>query len=231
MQTYMGLTCGQCLLQAVMSPCTMPALICSIPCHKENASCRLRRGKVILLPQTLKRSSRVMPGLRGTPAGMMTTSLPESASPSCSSPAYPCKQAIQELLPIACMMTTTQSRNYLGDGLGIDVADISCHSRRAGNIIQGKFADIGVHLQGAKRIRFLNSSNMTQGSFPRLLFDKRLLPSSGAQVVVQYHLQTDGEEAYTRRARVDIFLQTYIGRGLASKCIQPAQECEVPIPG
>ena len=35
----------------------------------------------------LKRSSRVMPGLRGTPAGMITTSAPLSASPSWSSPA------------------------------------------------------------------------------------------------------------------------------------------------
>lgn len=34
----------------------------------------------------LNRSSRVMPGLRGTPAGMMTTCAPLSASPSWSSP-------------------------------------------------------------------------------------------------------------------------------------------------
>ena len=107
MQTHVGLTCGQCLLQAVMSPCTMPALICSKLCHYENASGRSSGGKVVLLQRALKRSSRVMPGLRGTPAGMMTTSLPESASPSCSSPAYPCKQAIQEMLHIACLMMIT----------------------------------------------------------------------------------------------------------------------------
>ena len=35
----------------------------------------------------LNRSSRVMPGLRGTPAGMMTTSQPLSASWSWSGPA------------------------------------------------------------------------------------------------------------------------------------------------
>jgi hypothetical protein len=35
----------------------------------------------------LNRSSRVMPGLRGTPAGMITTSQPLSASASWSSPA------------------------------------------------------------------------------------------------------------------------------------------------
>lgn len=36
---------------------------------------------------TLKRSSRVMPGFRGTPAGMMTTSAPFKASGSSSGPA------------------------------------------------------------------------------------------------------------------------------------------------
>ena len=34
----------------------------------------------------LKRSSRVMPGLRGTPAGMMTRSQPVRQSPSSSAP-------------------------------------------------------------------------------------------------------------------------------------------------
>mmetsp|Transcript_33781 Transcript_33781/g.46777 ORF Transcript_33781/g.46777 Transcript_33781/m.46777 type:complete len:233 (-) Transcript_33781:62-760(-) len=37
----------------------------------------------------LKRSSRVMPGLRGTPAGITTTSAPASAAPSDSLPTYP----------------------------------------------------------------------------------------------------------------------------------------------
>ena len=53
---------GQYLATPVQSVLTMPALM-------------------------LKRSSRVMPGLRGTPAGMMTTSQPVSAAASCSSPA------------------------------------------------------------------------------------------------------------------------------------------------
>ena len=42
----------------------------------------------------LNRSSRVMPGLRGTPAGMMTTSHPFSASWSWSGPAYPVTTAL-----------------------------------------------------------------------------------------------------------------------------------------
>uniref|UniRef100_A0A2P2LTY8 Malate dehydrogenase n=1 Tax=Rhizophora mucronata TaxID=61149 RepID=A0A2P2LTY8_RHIMU len=37
----------------------------------------------------LKRSSRVIPGFLGTPAGMITTSDPSKALPSCSSPMYP----------------------------------------------------------------------------------------------------------------------------------------------
>mmetsp|Transcript_79572 Transcript_79572/g.221301 ORF Transcript_79572/g.221301 Transcript_79572/m.221301 type:complete len:200 (-) Transcript_79572:173-772(-) len=37
----------------------------------------------------LKRSSRVMPGLRGTPAGQTTMSAPDRASPSSSSPTWP----------------------------------------------------------------------------------------------------------------------------------------------
>lgn len=36
---------------------------------------------------TLNRSSRVMPGFLGTPAGMIMTSAPFKASPNCSSPA------------------------------------------------------------------------------------------------------------------------------------------------
>jgi len=36
----------------------------------------------------LNRSSRVIPGLRGTPAGMTTTSQPVNASSNCSAP-YP----------------------------------------------------------------------------------------------------------------------------------------------
>ncbi len=55
-------TSGQCLPQASTRLFTMPALI-------------------------LNRSSRVMPGLRGTPAGMITTCAPFRASPSWSSPA------------------------------------------------------------------------------------------------------------------------------------------------
>ena len=42
----------------------------------------------------LNRSSRVMPGLRGTPAGMMTTSHPLRASWSWSGPAYPVTAAL-----------------------------------------------------------------------------------------------------------------------------------------
>ena len=53
---------GQCLAQFDTRSRTMPALI-------------------------LKRSSRVMPGLRGTPAGMMTTSASLRAAPSSASPA------------------------------------------------------------------------------------------------------------------------------------------------
>ncbi|RHN40939.1 hypothetical protein MtrunA17_Chr8g0360511 [Medicago truncatula] len=37
----------------------------------------------------LKRSSRVIPGFLGTPAGIITTSAPSKAFPSSSSPAYP----------------------------------------------------------------------------------------------------------------------------------------------
>lgn len=37
----------------------------------------------------LKRSSRVMPGLRGTPAGITTSSAPLSAPASSSAPVYP----------------------------------------------------------------------------------------------------------------------------------------------
>ena len=58
------LTWGQYLAIAVQRDLTMPALM-------------------------LKRSSRVIPGFLGTPAGMITTSAPSKAFPRCSSPAYP----------------------------------------------------------------------------------------------------------------------------------------------
>lgn len=44
-------------------------------------------AKVLTMPALmLKRSSRVMPGLRGTPAGMMTTSAPVRHASSSSAP-------------------------------------------------------------------------------------------------------------------------------------------------
>ena len=55
---------GQCCATATASAWTMPALM-------------------------LKRSSRVIPGLRGTPAGMMTRSAPERAAASSSGPVWP----------------------------------------------------------------------------------------------------------------------------------------------
>ena len=59
-----GLTLGQYLAMAMHKDFTMPALM-------------------------LKRSSRVIPGFLGTPAGIITISDPSNACPSCSSPAYP----------------------------------------------------------------------------------------------------------------------------------------------
>lgn len=55
---------GQYLATPSTTPATMPALI-------------------------LKRSSRVMPGLRGTPAGMITKSHPVNAASSSSGPVWP----------------------------------------------------------------------------------------------------------------------------------------------
>eukprot|EP00754_Rhynchopus_humris_P045074 Rhum_TRINITY_DN4593_c0_g1::Rhum_TRINITY_DN4593_c0_g1_i1::g.14984::m.14984 len=64
---------GQCSAQALASVCTIEALV-------------------------LKRSSRVMPGFLGTPAGMITTSLPFRASPR-SSPTKPLTGAGVEMWP------------------------------------------------------------------------------------------------------------------------------------
>ena len=36
---------------------------------------------------------------------------------------------------------------YLCLGLGVDVTDVSCYSRSTLNIVQGKFANVRVHLQ------------------------------------------------------------------------------------
>jgi len=58
------LTLGQCLAIASQRPFTIPALM-------------------------LKRSSRVIPGFLGTPAGMITTSAPSKAFPNSASLAYP----------------------------------------------------------------------------------------------------------------------------------------------
>ena len=55
---------GACAATATARACTMPALM-------------------------LNRSSRVMPGLRGTPAGIMTRSAPERAAASSSGPVWP----------------------------------------------------------------------------------------------------------------------------------------------
>mmetsp|Transcript_9092 Transcript_9092/g.18826 ORF Transcript_9092/g.18826 Transcript_9092/m.18826 type:complete len:258 (+) Transcript_9092:820-1593(+) len=47
-------------------------------------------ARVLTMPAlVLKRSSRVMPGLRGTPAGMITSSAPSSASSSAPAPTNP----------------------------------------------------------------------------------------------------------------------------------------------
>lgn len=38
-------------------------------------------------------------------------------------------------------------KRYLGNGLGVYVADVSSNARGAGDIVEGELADIGVHLQ------------------------------------------------------------------------------------
>ena len=63
-----SIAAGACVATAAVRSRTMPAL-------------------------TLKRSSRVIPGFRGTPAGIRTTSAPWSAAPSCVSPTKPSTRA------------------------------------------------------------------------------------------------------------------------------------------
>nr|GMC99699.1 hypothetical protein MtrunA17_Chr8g0360511 [Ipomoea batatas]GME06386.1 hypothetical protein MtrunA17_Chr8g0360511 [Ipomoea batatas]GME18499.1 hypothetical protein MtrunA17_Chr8g0360511 [Ipomoea batatas] len=121
---YRILTFGQYLAMPAHSDFTMPALM-------------------------LKRSSRVIPGFLGTPAGMMTTSAPSRALPS------------RDLLE---QQPNEIKELYLRSG--IDVANIGSNARSPGDIEKGevRYERIELHEQ---RKRLADPAGGSQdGDFP-----------------------------------------------------------------
>ena len=111
--------------------------------------CEIPSHSVFTIPALiLKRSSLVMPGLRGIPAGIMTMSIPSSAGPSCSLPRK----------PLTCNKVALVQWKHVGQNwgvqwlftyhcFGIRVAKVGCDSRHVGYIIQVQHWHVRVQLE------------------------------------------------------------------------------------
>lgn len=135
MITQKGLTLGAALAMVSTRSLTMPALV-------------------------LKRSSRVIPGLRGTPAGMTTTSAPSTHAVSSFAPVYAFtwnNQRIDE------EFTGEEWTFQIGthSDVGVNVGEIGGNSGSSDQIIEGEIGNVGILLEKETK-GLTNSSRSTE---------------------------------------------------------------------